>query len=170
VNDLDRIVSELENPVGRRPFSELPDQKDVYYAVWVDRSGASDLTAVSPEPIREGIVYVGECVEQSAHRHLAHNQIGSLTLMKNLAALFRESWRLQATRRGERLEEPGLQRLRSWIGGHLTATVSARDPEVRTADVLAALDPCLRIAGWDPERTVLRKHLTEQRAELRRDV
>jgi hypothetical protein len=89
VNDLDRILSELENPIDRRSFSELPDQKDVYYAVWVDRSGANDLTAVSPEPIREGIIYVGECVEQGAHRHLAHNQIGSLTLMKNLAALFR---------------------------------------------------------------------------------
>ena len=52
------------------------------------------------------------------------------------------------------------------MAGHLTATVSTRHPEVRTADVLAALDPCLRIEGWGPERTVLRKHLTEQRAEL----
>lgn len=60
--------------------------------------------------------------------------------MKNLAALFRESWRLQATRRGERLEQPGLQRLRSWIAGHLTATVAARDSE-------SANGRCPRSAG-----------------------
>jgi hypothetical protein len=166
VNEVDRIVSELEDPAGRVPFRDLPEKKNVYYAVWVDASGADDLSAVSPEPIREGIVYVGECVEQSARRHLSHSQIGSLTLMKNLAALFRESWRLRTTRKGERLEEPGLRSLRNWMAAHLTATVATRHPDVRTADVLATLDPCLRLAGWRPERTVLRKHLTEQRAEL----
>jgi hypothetical protein len=149
-------------------FRDLPEDKDVYYAVWVDRQGAQDLSAVSPEPVREGIVYVGECVDQSARRHLAHRQIGSLTLMKNLAALFRESWRLHATRKGERLEEPGLQRLRAWMDEHLTATTAARHPHVQTKEVLAALDPCLRIEGWGPERTVLRIRLTEQRAELSR--
>jgi hypothetical protein len=130
--------------------------------------GATDLSAVSPEPIRAGIVYVGECIKQSVHSHLAHNQIGSLTLMKNLAAMFRESWRLQATRSGERLEEPDLRRLREWMVEHLTATCAGRHPDVSTKQVLAVLDPCLRIAGWRTERTVLRKHLTEQRAELSR--
>jgi len=168
MDELDRIVSELRNPAGRMSFNDLPGDKNVYYAVWVDDSGADGLSAVSPEPIEAGIVYVGECMKQSVHRHLLHSQIGSLTLMKNLAALFRESWRLQATGSGERLEEPGLRRLREWMIEHLTATCAARHPEVSTKQVLAVLDPCLRIAGWHPESTVLRKHLTEQRAALSR--
>lgn len=168
MDELNRIMSELRNPAGRMPFGNLSEDKNVYYAVWVDDSGADDLSAVSPEPIRAGIVYVGECIKQSVHRHLAHNQIGSLTLMKNLAALFRESWRLQATGNGEKLEEPGLRDLRKWMIEHLSATCAARHPEITTKHVLAVLDPCLRIAGWRPERTVLRKHLTEQRAELSR--
>lgn len=113
-------------------------------------------------------MYVGECVDQSVHRHLAHNQIGSLTLMKNLAALFREAWKLRTSRKGEKLEEPGLGDLRRWMAKHLTATIAPRHSEVATKQVLAALDTRLRIAGWRPEPTVLRKHLTEQRAELGR--
>lgn len=167
MHELDHILSELQRPAARLPFSELPEDRDVYYAVWVDADGADDLSSVSPEPISDGIIYVGECIDQSVRRHLAHNQIGSLTLMKNLAALFRESWEPRATRKGEKLEEPGLQRLRVWMVDHLTATTAPRHPEVLTKQVLAALDPCLRIAGWRPERTVLRKHLLiQQRAEL----
>lgn len=74
------------------PFVALPEEENVYYVVWVDEQGSNDLSAVSPGPISEGIVYVGECIRQSARRHLAHNQIGQLMLMKNLAALFGESW------------------------------------------------------------------------------
>lgn len=134
------------------------------WASWIESfpiSSALELTDVAPEPIREGIVYVGECVEQSARRHRPHRQIGSLTLMNNLAALFRESCQLRASRQGNRLEQPGLDRLLGWIDAHLTATTTARHHDVATRDVLAALDPCLLIVGWDAKRTGLRKHLSE---------
>jgi hypothetical protein len=57
--DLDRILAGLEDPAGRVRFGDLPNEKNVYYAVWVDLSGANELSTVSPEPIRAGIVYVG---------------------------------------------------------------------------------------------------------------
>jgi hypothetical protein len=166
MDQLDRIVSELRNRAARVAFTDLPQDKNVYYAVWVDEKGAEELSAVSPEQVKAGIVYVGECIDQSARRHLAHRQIGSLTLMKNLAALFRESWQLRAIKKGNKLEEPGLQSLRTWMVEHLTATSTNRHPDVPIEQVLAALDPCLRLMGWRPEQTALRKHLAEQRAEL----
>ena len=166
--ELDRVLQELGNGQARQPFREVPEVKDVYYAVWVGETGAAELSAASPEPIRAGIVYVGECVTQTVRRHLAHRQIGSLTLMKNLAAVFRTQWRLTATNRGAKLNEPGLSLLREWMSEHLTATVAARHPDVVTKDVLSALDPPLRIEGWLPQRGPLKVFLTEQRAELSR--
>src|SRR5436305_12894169 len=71
-------------------FPDLPDQPGFWYAVWLDAAGAAELSAHTPEPIRAGVVYAGECKKrQSVRRHLMHNDIGSLTLMKNLAAILR---------------------------------------------------------------------------------
>jgi hypothetical protein len=75
MRELDRIVSELRKHAARVPFPNLSAEKNLYYAVWVDERGADDLSAVSPEPIREGIVYAGQCIDQSVHRHLAHSQL-----------------------------------------------------------------------------------------------
>ena len=168
MSELDRVLTELGRAAARQPFVEAPEIRNVYYAVWVDEAGAAELSAAAPEHIGAGIVYIGECIEQTVRRHLAHRQIGSLTLMKNLAAVFRTSWRLSATNRGAKLQEPGLTRLRDWMSEHLTATVAARHPDVRTKDVLAAIEPPLRIEGWRPERGPLKVFLTEQRAELSR--
>lgn len=171
MTELQRVAETLRSEDGRVPFDQLPDEPNVYYAVWVDTSGADDLSAASPDPIVAGIVYVGECVTQSPRRHLAVSgrDIGSLTLMKNLAALFRDDWTLRAERRGSTLREPGRDKLRAWMRDHLTATVAPRHPDVPTKELLALLDPPLRIEGWRPEKTDLRQYLTEQRARLDRD-
>jgi hypothetical protein len=141
-----------------------PDESNHWYAVWIDPSGAEDLSAVAPEPIRPGIIYAGECVTQSVQRHLAHTDIGQLTLMKNLAALFRDDWGLRAERRGSKLTQPGREKLLIWMSDHLTVTTAPRREDVRWKSVLTELDPPLRIEGWRPDKTSLRRHLTEQRA------
>jgi len=146
------------------PFTNVPDRPNHWYAVWVDPAGAAELSAVSPEPVRAGIIYAGECVTQSARRHLMHNNIGSFTLMKNIAALLREEWALRADRRGDNLVQPGRQKLLDWMSDHLTATVAPRRDDVRWKDVLTARDPPLRLEGWRPDRTDLRRRLTAQRA------
>lgn len=168
MNELEKTLQELKSKSRALPFGELPDEPNVLYAVWVDDSGADELSAVTPDPIAPGIIYVGECVVQTPRRHLASRDIGSLTLMKNLAALFREPWGLTATGRGSRLLEPGRTKLREWMGTHLRATVAPRHPGAPTKQVLSLIDPPLRIEGWRPERTNLRRLLTEQRAELDR--
>lgn len=59
------ILDHLRDGSARMRFSDLPEDKDVCYSVWVDATGAHEMSAVSPSRIVEGIVYVGECVEQS---------------------------------------------------------------------------------------------------------
>ena len=157
-------LEQLRDASSRQHFSAVPDLPGFVYAVWLDDSGADELSAAAPEPIPAGIVYAGECVTQSVRRHLMHNNIGSLTLMKNLAAILREPWSLCAQRRGTHLVEPGRRKLLDWMDDHLTATIARRTPEVPTAEVLAALDPPLRLKGWRPERTSLRQHITGQRS------
>src|SRR4051794_20517976 len=96
----DQTLRRLRDESARRAFVDVPDLASQWYAVWVDDIGAAELSTAAPEPIQSGIVYAGECVTQSARRHLMHNNIGSFTLMKNVAALLREPWSLRADRRG----------------------------------------------------------------------
>ena len=112
-----------------------------------------------------GIVYAGECPTQSLRRHLAHSDIGSLTLMKNLAALLRQPWHLSAVE-GARVREPGRQRLLDWMSDHLTATATPAPDNVAFKKALAELDPPLRLIGWRPQRTELRAYVKQERAEL----
>ena len=165
----DRLSAALEKLTdwpSARSFRDLPDRPGFWYAVWLDKAGAAELSAHTPEPVRPGIVYAGECVTQSVRRHLMHNDLGSLTLMKNLAAILREPWSLRAERRGDHLVEPGRRKLLDWMDDHLTATIAPRAKDISTRDVLAALDPPLRLVGWGPERTPLRRHISEQRSVL----
>ena len=134
------------------------------YAVWVDRNGAAELTAACGITVGPGLLYAGVSHGQSLRTHLRHSDIGSLTLMKSLAALLRTEWDLTATSNGRRLHDPGRERLRQWMRTHLTVTWSTAAPD---DDDLAGLDPPLRLTGHRPDRTPLRAHLTVQRRQLR---
>lgn len=43
MHDLDGILAELRNHAARMSFSELPEDKDAYYVVWVMREGERSL-------------------------------------------------------------------------------------------------------------------------------
>jgi hypothetical protein len=162
---LEQALRALRDDARRRPFAEVPDSPGYWYAVWLDHGGARDLSSHTPTPVAPGIIYAGKCPTQSLRRHLAHSDIGSLTLMKNLAALFRRPWGLRAVE-GNRLHEPGRQALLAWMADHLTATATPAPPDIDFKRALVDLDPPLRLIGWQPERTELRSLVKQERAEL----
>jgi len=159
---LEAKLAQLRDGSRRIPFRYLPDEPGYLYAVWLDEPGADDLTAVAPEVVPAGIVYAGVCITESVRRHFQHDDI-SFTLMKIIAALFREAWKLSAANGGDSLNHrPGRQQVLRWMGRHLTATVVPRPRGVEERELLEALDPPFRLKGWGPERTPLRQHIKRQ--------
>lgn len=140
------------------------------YGVWVDAEGASELSAACELTVRPGLIYAGVCRTQPLGKHLAHSTIGSLTLMKNLAAILRPAWRLEtvAGKTDAKLTETGRQRLRDWMNDHLIVRWTTLRPGVDEAELLGSLDPPLRLVGWRPELTPVRAYIRNNRAELDR--
>jgi hypothetical protein len=163
--DIVSVVAALERPRALFGWAELPTSPG-WYSVFLDESGARELTAAAGIPVREGLVYAGECRKQTVHRHLMHADIGQLTLMKNVAALLRRSWGLTASRKGAVLDEPGRSQVVDWTRRHLRVAVVDLDPDVRFGDLLARLDPSMRLIGWGPDRTALRKYIRQERSAL----
>lgn len=151
----------LRDGSAARSFSDVPDDKGYWYAVWVDAAGAAELSNAAGKTVEPGILYAGECPTQSLRRHLAHSNIGSLTLMYNLAALLRTSWRLTGS--GLKLDEPGRTRLLNWMSEHLTATFVPGSAVPTFRELLVELDPPLRLQGYRPARTPLRMKIREER-------
>lgn len=154
----------------RRPLLEAPDEPQRIYAIWLDQSGAAELSDACGLPIAEGLIYAGVCRTQPLNKHLLHRTIGSFTLMKNLAALFRDQWSLQTVRgkTDAKLTEDGRRRLSDWMDAHLMVSWAPIPDRRAESDVLALLDPPLRLVGWGAEITPLRELVRQQRAVLDR--
>lgn len=147
-----------------QPWTDVPNEPGYVYAVWLDDDGARELSNASGLHIASGIVFVGECTTQRLRRHLAHNNIGSLTLMYNLAALLRDAWSL--TGRSGKLDEPGRTRLLDWMSTHVSATYAPSDPDYPIREILSKLDPPLRLLGFGAQRTPIRERIRDERRRL----
>jgi hypothetical protein len=144
-------------------YDGAPDRRGLWYALWVDEAGSAEIRTASGVTVPPGVIYVGRCVDQSLSKHLVHRDIGQLTVLKSLAALFRTSWGLTGT--GQRLDEPGRTRLLDWVRAHLQVTWAEIDPG-ETASPLGEINAPLRIHGGHLDPTPLRRLLRAERARI----